>query len=61
MAAIETDMAQSGFWDQQEKAQATMAELKGLTSLLKPIRELESSLADCGGSRTDRCRVRLGS
>jgi peptide chain release factor 2 len=39
-------MAKSGFWDNQEKAQATMAELKSLTALLKPIREVESSLGD---------------
>src|SRR5580692_11297188 len=41
-------MARPGFWDNQEKAQATMTELKSLTALLKPIREVESSLADLG-------------
>ena len=41
-------MARPGFWDNQERAQATMAELKTLTALLKPIREVESSLADLG-------------
>ena len=41
-------MSRPGFWDNQEKAQATMAELKSLTALLKPIREVESSLADLG-------------
>ncbi len=39
-------MAQAGFWDQQEKAQTTVAELKGLNSLIKPLRELIQASED---------------
>lgn len=39
-------MAESGFWDNQEKAQATVAELKTLGGLVKPIADLEKSLDD---------------
>ena len=39
-------MSQPGFWDVQERAQATVAELKGLTLIVKPIKDLEQSLAD---------------
>jgi peptide chain release factor 2 len=38
-AEIEQRMAESGFWDNQEKAQATIAELKSLGALLKPMGE----------------------
>jgi peptide chain release factor 2 len=39
-------MARPGFWDNQERAQATMAELKELSGVLKPIKELLTSSAD---------------
>jgi peptide chain release factor 2 len=39
-------MAQPGFWDNQEKAQATIAELKALSALLKPLDEALSGAAD---------------
>jgi len=32
-------MAQAGFWDNNEKAQATVAELKSVNSILKPLDE----------------------
>jgi peptide chain release factor 2 len=32
-------MAEGGFWDNSEKAQATVAELKGINSVLKPLDE----------------------
>ena len=32
-------MAESGFWGNAEKAQATVAELKGINSVLKPLDE----------------------
>jgi peptide chain release factor 2 len=33
-------MSEAGFWDNQEKAQAVVQELKGLNSLVKPLDEL---------------------
>ena len=43
---IEEQMARPGFWDNQEKAQATVAELKGLNSLVKPLDEAISAGGD---------------
>jgi peptide chain release factor 2 len=45
-AAIEGKMAEPGFWDNQETAQATIAELKALGSILKPLDEAISAAAD---------------
>ncbi len=39
-------MAQPGFWDNQEKAQATIAELKSLSAILKPLDEAVAATAD---------------
>ena len=39
-------MAQGGFWDNQESAQATIAELKALNSILKPLDEAIAAAAD---------------
>lgn len=39
-------MGEPGFWDNQEKAQATLAEFKTLGAIVKPVRELLKSLAD---------------
>ena len=39
-------MAEPGFWDNQEKAQATIAELKALDALLKPLDEAIGAAAD---------------
>jgi peptide chain release factor 2 len=36
-------MAQSGFWDNQEKAQETIAALKSLNTIVKPLSELMQS------------------
>ncbi|HEX3658390.1 MAG TPA: peptide chain release factor 2 [Pirellulales bacterium] len=44
--AIEHEMAQSGFWDNQERAQATMAELKALSAVVKPVREVTGASDD---------------
>ncbi len=46
MTAIEEKMAQPGFWDNQEKAQATIAELKAFGALLKPLDEAISASDD---------------
>src|SRR5450432_2897720 len=45
-ADIEARMAEPGFWDNQEKAQATIAELKSLGSILKPLEEAIAGAAD---------------
>jgi peptide chain release factor 2 len=45
-AEIEQRMAQPGFWDNQEKAQATIAELKTLGALVKPLDEAVGAAAD---------------
>ncbi len=39
-------MAEPGFWENQEKAQATIAELKSLGSILKPLEEAIAGAAD---------------
>ena len=39
-------MAEAGFWDNPEKAQATVAELKGINTILKPLEEALSASAD---------------
>jgi len=39
-------MGQAGFWDDNEKAQATVAELKGVNSVLKPLEEALAVAAD---------------
>jgi peptide chain release factor 2 len=39
-------MAGPGFWDRQEQAQATVAELKGLNTLVKPFDEASRAAGD---------------
>ena len=39
-------MGAPDFWNVQERAQATVAELKGLNTLVKPLREFDQALAD---------------
>src|SRR5262249_50639949 len=39
-------MAQPNFWDNQEKAQQTIQQLKPLNGLLNPFEELQTSAAD---------------
>jgi peptide chain release factor 2 len=41
-------MGEAGFWDNQERAQATVAELKGLTAVLKPMTALVGTCDDVG-------------
>ena len=41
-------MSQAGFWDNQEKAQAIVNDLKGLNSVLKPLEELLAEGDDLG-------------
>jgi peptide chain release factor 2 len=43
---IEGQMSAPGFWDNQERAQATVGELKTLGGIVKPIKDLDRSLAD---------------
>jgi peptide chain release factor 2 len=40
MAALESQMAQDGFWNNQERAQGVIARLKALSSIVKPLAEL---------------------
>jgi peptide chain release factor 2 len=40
MAALEAHMARPDFWNNQEKAQAVIAQLKDLTAIVKPLAEL---------------------
>ncbi len=46
VAEIEKAMAAPGFWDNQEKAQATVGQLKGLNAVVKPLDEAVEALAD---------------
>ncbi len=41
-------MSQPGFWDDQESAQETIATLKQLTAIVKPVKELTASVGDLG-------------
>jgi peptide chain release factor 2 len=43
---IEEQMARAGFWDNQEKAQSVVAELKTLNSLVKPLDEAGKAALD---------------
>ena len=40
MRALEDRMSAADFWNNQERAQAVVQELKGLNSLIKPLDEL---------------------
>src|SRR5690348_6421366 len=42
-------MAQPGFWNNQEKAQATIARLKDVTAVVKPLGELMRAAAELPG------------
>lgn len=44
--SLEKQMASPDFWDNQERAQETVGQLKGLTSVLKPLTELRTSAED---------------
>ena len=46
VAAIEEKMAGPTFWNNQEQAQATVAELKEIRTLEKPLDEAISAAAD---------------
>lgn len=48
MERIEQQMAASDFWDNQEKAQATVAQFKGLKALLRPMEEALKAADDLG-------------
>ena len=52
--AIEAKMGEPGFWDDNEAAQKTVAELKSLKSIVGPMNELTSV------GRGSRCAVRDG-
>lgn len=47
--AIEEQMAASGFWDNQEKAQSVVGEMKGLRSVVVPLREALAAADDLDG------------
>ena len=46
MVAIDAEQADPGFWNDQEKAQATIGELKGLTSVVGPLDEAIAAADD---------------
>lgn len=46
MAAIERLQGEPGFWDDQEKAQSVIGELKGLTAIAAPLDEALSAADD---------------
>ncbi|MGI9177392.1 MAG: peptide chain release factor 2 [Pirellulales bacterium] len=45
-AKLEGAMGEADFWNNQEKAQATVAELKGINSILKPLDEALAASGD---------------
>lgn len=46
--AIEVEMGEPGFWSDNEAAQRTVAELKGLKTIVGPMKELTRSTEDLG-------------
>jgi peptide chain release factor 2 len=48
LAEINEKMAEPGFWDNQEKAQATMNEFKQINAAMKPIADLVKGADDLG-------------
>ncbi len=46
LAAVEKEMAAPTFWDNQEKAQATVAQLKSLKAIIDPVRALTAQTED---------------
>ena len=42
-------MGEADFWNNQEKAQATVAELKAVNSVLKPLEEARCGVRSSGG------------
>ena len=48
MLEIGSKMSEPGFWDNQEKAQATMNEFKQLNAAIKPVDELVQGAEDLG-------------
>jgi peptide chain release factor 2 len=46
---IESEMAAPGFWDNQEKSQQIVAQLKSLKAVLKPMDELVQASEDLSG------------
>jgi peptide chain release factor 2 len=46
VATIERSMGAPDFWNNQEKAQATVVELKSLKAILKPLDEIEQQIGD---------------
>ena len=46
---IETRMAAPGFWDNQEKAQEAICQLKSLKTVLKPLEETLQSSEELAG------------
>ncbi|MCE9545255.1 MAG: peptide chain release factor 2 [Planctomycetia bacterium] len=68
IGAIEQEMASPGFWDRQEKAQATVQELKSLGAVVKPFDDLIKTgddlaalveMGDEDPSLTDELRTEL--
>lgn len=49
IAQLEQRMAQPGFWDNQERVQETVTQLKSLKSVLEPLQEVIDASADLGG------------
>ena len=46
IAEIDKQMAESGFWDDQEKSQTVVARIKALKALVKPMDEIITNIAD---------------
>ena len=55
VAEIEEDMQSPSFWDDREKAEGLMAELKGLKGSLNPLLDLQEDLAT--GNTFPPCRI----
>ena len=46
LGQLEQKMAQEGFWDNQDKAQAVVSRLSALKAVVEPIEELQCEIAD---------------
>ncbi len=46
IAGLEAKMAEPDFWNQSEKAQQTVGDLKALRNVVQPLREATTKLSD---------------
>ena len=46
LAEVENKMSEPGFWDNQDAAQSTIAQLSALKAVIEPVEELSTEVED---------------